>query len=144
MTRIYRKIDIHAPVERVYRYIENPYNLISWMRNFVIVENVRGMGEGSQYSWSWNMAGVPLRGEFTNIEDVPNEQIVLKSRGDIESLWSFRFERHDNVTTLDLDIDYRVPIPANGKVTEQDLFKLNEHDTDVALRNLKERLELES
>ncbi|HPJ07021.1 MAG TPA: SRPBCC family protein [Deltaproteobacteria bacterium] len=143
MAKIYRKIDIHAPVEKVYRYLDDPENLHSWMQNVVVVKNVRGTGDGTRYTVLENMAGVPVRGEFEVIEDLPNDQIVLKSRGDIESLWSFRFEHHPgDVTTLDLDVDYRVPALVLEKVPEQDIIRRNERDLDASLHYLRERLEL--
>ena len=72
MAKIYRKIDIHAPVEKVYRYLDDPENLHSWMQNVVVVKNVRGTGESTRYTVLENMAGVPVRGEFEVIEDLPD------------------------------------------------------------------------
>lgn len=144
MAMIHRKIDIQAKVEKVYGYIENPCNLTSWMQGFKTIRNVRGIGEGTRYKLLWDMAGVCIRGEFRNIEDVSNEQIVLKSKGGIESLWSFRFENHKEVTTLDLDIDYRIPDTVKRKMPMEILLKRNEKDMDVALRKLKEQLESKS
>ena len=141
MAYIRRKIDIRAPVEKVYSFLEDPNNSTVWLRNLVDVKNVKGPGAGNRYRWSWKMAGKRLKGEMTNIEDVPNERIVVKSRGGIESLWSFRFEHHDTVTTLDLDIDYKIPAPVLGKVGEKSLIMQNEREADAALVKLKERLE---
>ena len=141
MALIQRKIDIQAKVEKVYGYIEDPFNFPSWMQGFITIRNVRGIGEGTCYNSLWNMAGVRLRGEFRNIEDVPNEQIVLKSKGGIESLWSFRFENHTEVTTLDLDIDYTPPVSVLGKFPVEVLLKRNEQVVDVSLQKLKKQLE---
>lgn len=141
MAYIRRKIDIRAPVESVYDFLEEPGNSTAWLRNLVDVRNVTVPGAGTCYHWSWKMAGIRLKGEITNLDDIPNERIVVKSRGGIESLMSIRFESHDTVTTLDLDIDYKIPRPVLGKVGEKSLIMQNERDADAALMKLKERLE---
>jgi uncharacterized membrane protein len=82
-----------------------------------------------------------FKGENTNIEDVPNKRIVIKSKGGIESTWTYNFESRGDATILDLDIDYKIPVPVLGKLAERVLLKRNEREADTNLMNLKERLE---
>lgn len=141
MAMIRRQIDIHAPVEKVYNFIEDPYNLLSLIQDTVEVKNPKENSETSSSSWSGNMADLPISAELMNIEDVRNEQIVFKCRGGIESLWSFRFESREDVTSLHLDISYMLPAPCLGKKSEKVFLKRNEQDVDSSLQKLKERLE---
>jgi len=45
------------------------------------------------------------------------------------------------VTVLNLDIDYKIPVPVLGKLAEKVLMKRNERETEMGLANIKEKLE---
>jgi uncharacterized membrane protein len=141
MARFHKSIEIKAPVSKVYSFIEDPNNGPEVMTNLIEVKDVKGSGQGSHYKWTWNMAGFKFKGENTYIEDVPNKRIVINSKGGIESTWTYNFESRGDVTILDLDIDYKIPVPVLGKLAEKLLLKRNEREGDTNLMNLKERLE---
>jgi hypothetical protein len=46
------------------------------------------------------MVGLPLHGESTVVAHVPNERQVMRSKGGIESLWTFVLEPRDGGTCL--------------------------------------------
>lgn len=88
------------------------------------------------------MAGIRFDGESTFTEDVPEKRLVVESKGGINATWKFSLEpRKKDETTLDLDIDYTVPVPVLGKLAEKLVLKRNEREADMGLMNLKERLE---
>jgi uncharacterized membrane protein len=87
------------------------------------------------------MAGIKLNGESTFKEDIPEKQIVVESKGGVESTWVFNLEHRNNVTVLNLDIDYKIPVPVLGKLAEKVLMKRNERETEMGLANIKEKLE---
>ncbi len=141
MARFHKSIEIKAPVEKVFSFIDDPRNGPEVMTNLIEVKDVEGSGVGSHYKWTWKMAGLKLKGENTKVEDVPNKRIVVNSKGGIESTWTYNFESRGDVTVLDLDIDYRIPVPVLGKLAEQLLLSRNEREGETNLMNLKERLE---
>lgn len=141
MARFHKSIEIKAPVSKVYSFIEDPNNGPEVMTNLIEVKDVKGSGVGSHYKWTWNMAGLKFKGENTYIEDVPNKRIVINSKGGIESTWTYNFESRGDVTILDLDIDYKIPVPVLGKLAEKFLLKRNEREGDTNLMNLKDKLE---
>ncbi len=141
MARFHKSIEIKAPVSKVYSFIEDPNNGPEVMTNLIEVKDVKGSGVGSHYKWTWSMAGMKFKGENTYIEDVPNKRIVINSKGGIESTWTYNFESRGDVTILDLDIDYKIPVPVLGKLAEKLLLKRNEREGDTNLMNLKDRLE---
>jgi uncharacterized membrane protein len=141
MARVHKSIEIKVPVNTVYSYLEEPKNAPEWITNMIEVKDVTGSGAGTHFNWTWNMAGIHMKGESTNIEDIPNKRIVLKGKGGIESTWTFNLESHKDVTVLDLDIDYTIPIPVLGKLAEKVVLKQNEREVDMAITNLKEKLE---
>ena len=141
MARIHKSVEIKAPIEKVYTYLDDPRKSPEWITNMIEVNDVKGSGTGAQYKWAWKMAGMKFQGENTNIEDVPNKRIVVKSKGGIDSTWDFKLDRHENVTTLDLDVDYSIPVPVLGKLAENLILKRNDRDLDTAMMNLKDKLE---
>ncbi len=141
MPRLHNSIDIKAPVEKVFSYLEDPRNGPEWIHSMVEVKDIKGPGLGNHYNWTWKMAGVKFNGESDLVEDLPNEKIVVKSKGTVESTWTFKLEPHGDMTHLDLDVDYKIPIPVVGKVAEKIVLKQNERESEIDMQNIKEKLE---
>jgi uncharacterized membrane protein len=141
MPRVHKSIDIKAPVNKVFSYIEDPRNEPEWMQGMIEVKDINGTGRGSHYKWTWKMAGIRLNGEAQRLEDIPNKKIVDKSKGAIESTWTYNFEPHGEMTHLDLDVDYKIPIPIVGKMAEKFILRQNEREAEMDIQNIKDRLE---
>ncbi len=141
MTKIHRSIEINAPIKEVYAYIDDPTKDPEWITSMIDVKDVTGTGVGKHFKWTYKMAGIKLNGESTFKEDIPEKQIVVESKGGVESTWAFNLEHRNNVTVLNLDIDYKIPVPVLGKLAEKVLMKRNERETEMGLTNIKEKLE---
>lgn len=141
MATVHRKVEIKAPIEKVFSYIDDPTNSPEWVTNMIEVNDVKGSGVGRHFNWVWKMVGMKFNGESTTTEEIPNKRIVLKSKGGIEATWDFEFEAKKNVTILDVDVDYKVPVPVLGKLAEKLVLKRNDRDLEMALQNVKEKLE---
>ena len=89
------------------------------------------------------MAGVPLNGESTVTEHIPNERRVTDSKGGVLSTWTYTFEPHDGGTKLDIEIEYTIPVPVLGKLAEKLVLKRNEREADTAMENIKYKMEAE-
>ena len=87
------------------------------------------------------MAGVLFEGETTATEYIPNERIVTQSKGGVTSTFAFNFEAHDGGTMLILVIEYIIPVPVIGKLAEKIVLKRNEREADLAMANIKEKME---
>jgi hypothetical protein len=105
------------------------------------VRDVIGTGEGQQYGWTYKYVGLLLTGQSTVVEYVPNELSVHQTIGTINSVWTFRVEPHEDVTTLTLDVEYEIPIPVLGKLAEHLVVRRDARSLEVALANVKEFLE---
>jgi len=138
MPRVHRAIDIKAPVDRIFSYVEDPRNAPEWINSMVEVRDIRR----GHYNWSWNMAGIELDGETDMVEEIPNEKMVIRSKGSIESTWTFKFKPHGNTTHLDLDIDYTIPASVKGKKAEVLVMRQNEREMEIDLENIKDRMEI--
>jgi len=141
MTTIHNSININAPVEEVFAYLADPMSIQEWMVGMTEVMDVTGSGVGQHYLWKYKMAGVPLHGESTISEHVPNERRVAESKGGITSTFTFTFAAHEGGTKLDMDVDYTIPVPVLGKLAEKLVLKRNQREMVLNNQNIKERLE---
>ena len=141
MAKVERSITINAPVEKVFAYIENPMNELEWIPSLVEVKDVAGQGAETRFRWAYKMVGMRLEGEVTNIGYIPNERIVVQSKGGIVSTWTLTFGPHDGGTKLNVVIEYTIPIPVLGKLAEALVLRQNEREADLAMANIKDRME---
>ena len=143
MARLEKSIVINAPVEKVFAYVREPASEPEWMPGMVEVGDVvqTKEGVGSHYRFTYSLAGLLFRGESRTIEYVPNRRIVTQSKGGIESLWTWTFEPHGGGTKLSVVVEYTVPIPVLGKLAEAVVHRQNEREADLAMTNIKTRLE---
>jgi len=141
MPRINNSTHINAPVEKVFAYVTDPMNTPEWMVSMSEVTDVTGSGVGQHAHWKYKMIGIPLHGESTITEQVPNERAVTKSKGGITSTFTWTFAPDEGGTKLDLEIDYSIPVPVLGKLAEKLVLKRNEREMGMNAQNIKERLE---
>jgi uncharacterized membrane protein len=141
MPKLNNSVNISAPVERVFAYVSDPTNLPEWMGSLSEVTDVTGSGVGQHYNWKYNMVGIPLRGDSTIIELVPNERLATESKSGVENTFTFTFTPNESGTKLDLEVDYNIPVPVLGKLAEQLVLKRNRREAEMWVENLKERLE---
>jgi len=142
MATVTKSINIQAPVEKVFGYVTDPMNLPEWIDSLSEVTDVTGSGVGQHHHWKYKMIGIPLRGETTASEHVPNERWVLDSKGGATSTWTFTFAPHEGGTKLNMNVDYTIPVPVLGKVAENLVLKRNEREAGMWMENIKERLEV--
>ena len=141
MPTINNSVNISAPIAKVFEYVVNPMNLPEWMVGIVEVNGVSGSGVGQHHHWTYKMVGIPLRGETTITEHVPNARWVADSKGGATSIFTFAFAPHEGGTKLDVDIEYTIPVPVLGKLAERLVLKRNQDDMDASMAKLKRNLE---
>ena len=141
MAKVERSIKINAPVEKVFDYLDDPMTQLEWVPSSIEVKDVSGSGVGKHFKWTYKMAGILLKGETTTIEYIPNERIVTQSKGGATSTWIFNFEAHNGETMVELTIEYTIPVPVLGKLAEKIVLKRNEREADLAMVNIKEKME---
>ena len=67
--------------------------------------------------------------------------MVTRSKGGIESSWTWNFEPYNDGTKVEVIVEYKVPIPVLGKIAEVLVLKQNEREADHALANIKDKME---
>ena len=85
--------------------------------------------------WVYKMAGMRFEGTSETTE------VVTETKGGIPSKFVWTYQAEDGGTKLTMTVEYTVPVPLPGKLAEAFIVKQNEHEADVMLANLKDRLE---
>ena len=98
---------------------------------------------GYNFDWEYKMAGVPFRGHSKILEFVPNERVVTENKEGIPSTFVWDYSAEDGGTTIDVVVEYTVPVPVLGKLAEKVIIKMNENEMDTLLANLKAVMEAE-
>ncbi len=141
IAKVERSITINAPVEKVCSYI-NPTNMPEFWPSLVETKDVQQLPNGGYSNrWVYKMAGIRFEGSSEDIEVVPNERVVSKTKGGIESTQTWIFQPEASGTKVTFNVEYTIPIPVLGKLAAAIVAKMNEHEIELLLANLKARLE---
>jgi hypothetical protein len=102
---------------------------------------VTGQGVGRSFGWTYKLLGLRYEGESAFTEHIPNERTAYQSKGGIVSTWTFSFEPHESGTKLNLVVEYTIPVPVLGKFAEGMVLNQNEREANLAMANIKARME---
>ena len=143
MPKIERSITINAPVKKIFDYIADPKLQVEWLPGMIEVKDIKSTKEvvGSTYKFSYKVAGMRFEGEDIVEEYIPNKKMVTRSKGGIESSWTWNFEPYNDKTKVEVIVEYKIPIPVLGKIAEALVLKQNEREADHALANIKDKME---
>ena len=141
MAKVERTLTLNVPVEKVFSYISDPNNELDTIPSITDIRDVTGEGVGQKWGWSYKMVGISLKGESEVTEHIPNQRLVHKSKGGIESKWTYTLNPVNGGTRMNLVVEFTIPIPVLGKVGERMVLNRTEREADLAMTNIKERLE---
>jgi len=143
MPKVERSITINAPVKKVFDYIADPRLTPEWLPGMIETKDIEQTkeGVGSTHNWVYKMSGMRFKGKNITDEFVQDKKIVIRSEGGIKTLWNWNFKPHGAGTKLDLSIEYTIPIPVLGKLAEAIVLKQNEKEADLAMANIKAKME---
>ena len=143
MTTIQKDITIEAPIEQVYKYVDDPTHLPEFWPSLVEVKDIETLPNGGhRFQWLYKMAGSRFEGVSETLEHALNERIVDKTKGPLESTFKWLFEPVAGRTKVRLAVDYELPSALLGKLSEKFLHRLNEREAETMLVNRKDRLEV--
>jgi len=142
MSKIEATVTIAAPVEKIYNYINEMTNLPEiWPSLVEITDMQRLPGGGFSNRYVYKMAGIRLEGTSQGIEDAPNQRIVSRTKGAVESTQTWLFKPEGEKTEVTFKVEYTIPIPVLGKLAEAIIVKMNQHEGQATMANLKARME---
>ena len=145
MVKVQREILIHAPVEKVFTFMNDPHNLPQIWPSMMEVKHatLNSIG-GYDFEWVYKMAGMHFNGASKTTEYNLNQRIITQSTRGIESRFVWDYKAEGPNTRLAVEIEYKVPMPLIGKLAEVVITRQNEHEADIMLNNLKDRMEIET
>lgn len=136
-------IHIDAPVEKVFAYMNSPEHLPEFWPSFVEVRNVQPLpGGGNSFDWTYKMGGMKFDGRTETKEYYLNQRTVDKSEGGIPSLFNWIYQKEEGGMRLTVQAEYTIPVVLLGKLVEPLIVKLNEHEAETILANLKALMEI--
>jgi uncharacterized membrane protein len=142
MPKVDSEIIINAPVQEIFDYVSQPSNLQQIWPSLVEITNQTLLPNGGyHYSWVYKMAGIHFNGTGECIDIKPNLVLASKNHGMIDSIVSFKFLSIGIRTKVSLTIDYQVPMPLLGQLTEMIILKMNAKEIGLILDNLRIRFE---
>jgi len=142
MAKLEKSVTINAPVGKVFGFIDDPRNPIRIMPSMVEVKDVQPAPTGEyRFNWKYKMARMRFEGTSEATEWIANQHNVTESRKGIQSTFTWIYKPEAGGTKLTVQVEYTVPVPLLGKLTEALIIKQNEHETDEMLANLKARME---
>ena len=141
MPMIRKSITINAPVEKVFEYISNPENMLEWWPNVTAIRDVTRHGEKQMWTWDYKMMGLHFTGTAKVTCSRLNYERRVESKGGMEAEWYWGFSPVDGGTQLRWVIDYTIPMPVLGKVSELFMMQRNRRVARMVMTNIKERME---
>ena len=143
MVKVTKSIVIRAPVEKVFAFMSDARSNLEWLPGVMEITDVHDEPGrvGSHFRWAYKMAGLRFEGETTLVEYAENRRMVTEGRGAITNRWRFDYTPVPEGTRLDLDVEYTVPTPVLGRIAEQSLRGQNEREAELALSNVKAKME---
>lgn len=143
MIKAESSIIINAPVKKIFDYLSEPTNQPEIWPSLMEIKDVQRLPDGkTKNRWVYKMAGIRLEGTSEGVESVTNQRIVSKTKGGVESTQTWTFQPEAGGTKVTFEVEYTVPIPVLGKLAEAIIVKMNEHEGEVILANLKSRMEM--
>lgn len=142
MAKIERSLIISAPIEKVFAFMANPENLPEIWPSLQEVRNVQLLPNGGYcYDWTYKMAGMRFEGKAEWTEFVKNQRIVDKNESSIPSTFIWTYQPEEGGTRVTVNVEYTIPSAILGKLAEPVIHKMNEHEAETVLANLKARME---
>jgi uncharacterized protein YndB with AHSA1/START domain len=148
MTTIQRDTLVNADPERCFDFVADPSLaplFISGLYSITPME-VEPRGPGNRWGFEYDMFGVPIRGESECIAYERPTKYVWRTLPDvsrIDATFTYVFQPEDGATRVSLSVEYEVPEAAlAGKIADKLVIeRMNEHEADTAITNLKIVLE---
>lgn len=144
MAKIEKSIFINTPVDKVFAFMAEPGNLPEIWPSLLEVRNVKPLPNGGYcYDWTYKLAGIRFEGQAEWTEFVKDERIVYISEIGIPSTFIWTYQAEGSGTRVSVDVEYSIPGTALSRLTEPIIHKMNEHESETILANLKVRMEAE-
>lgn len=138
MATLERTITVQASPEHVFRFVDDPHHLMAVLPGLLDVCNVQRLpNNGRRFKWTYKMAGVHFEGFCETTDYLFGQREVSQTHGGITSTIAWTLRPTSEGTQVNLNVDYKVPPPLIGRLTEEFIIHHNEQQAECLLKNLK-------
>ncbi|MFC1994133.1 SRPBCC family protein [Chloroflexota bacterium] len=141
MARVEKSITINAPLEKVFGYISETTNLPEIWPSLIDIKDMHWTVNGRWFRWAYKMAGMLFEGTAEDSEHTVNKRIMTNTKGGLNSTIAWIFESENGSTKVTFIVDYKIPVPLLGKLADIIVKRINDHEGDLLMANLKVRVE---
>jgi uncharacterized membrane protein len=142
VAKLKQSIAIDAPMEEVFAYVQEPTNLPEFWPSLLEVKDVEQLPNGgTRFDYVYKMAGMKFTGTSEDTEVIPNQRVINRSRGGVESTMVWTYQAEGEGTKITVETEYTVAVPLLGRLAEAVIIKLVENEGQLLLLNLKARME---
>jgi len=142
MIHVEDAIEVDAPRERVYDYLDDPHNHVEITPSLEDARDVERLDSGGKrLSFTYRMAGVGLDGTLVETEHVPHETLAFDMRGSLEGAIRFALADANGGTRVTYAADYDLPGRVIERLAEPFVRRYNERELRTTLENLRTRME---
>lgn len=114
-------VDIKAPVEKVFKAVEDPNNLPKFDKGFTI-SNIQGSGLGQTFHWVMSIDKLRLEGDCMVVSFIPNKSMTFINT--ISETFNFIFlSNPDGTTKLSATRQNVAMFPDDTEATKQAVTK---------------------
>lgn len=145
MLTVREHIDVAAPVEDVFAYMDEPAHQIEITPSLTQSDLVeRRPNGGSRVKYTYRIFGLSFSGEVRATDYVPHKRIVWTMTGDLRGTlrWYFSPTDRDDRTRFTYAATYAVPGPSLLRpILTSFVRRYNEREVQTLLQRLKTTLE---
>lgn len=143
MLTVRDQIDIAAPVEQVFSFMDEPSNQVEITPSLTRSELVERLPNGGSHArYTYSVWGLPLHGAVKATDYAPNERIVWALSGHLRGTIRWYFQPQETGTRFTYAATYAIPGPSLTRPFLKPLLRrYNEQKVQTLLDRLKRRLE---
>lgn len=144
MPKITRSAVINAPLERVFKALDDPNALPTIVPAVTHVSDVALSAKriGDTFRVTYGLMGMHFDLNFTTVEHEHPRKIVREFEGGMSGKMSYTLEPEANATKVTFDVDYEMSGGVLGRAVNKLLVeRMNEKNAERMLENLKMMME---
>jgi hypothetical protein len=135
-----KKINIRAPVHKVYSFITTPVNWTRYVTHLMDVRDVSSprLGRGTTFKWTYRKFGLNMHGKGEVIENIKDHKFELKLQGVVPVHETYTIAPAKKGTDLYVEIDYGIPQKVINIISKTGIIeKIHKQDADNILQRIK-------
>jgi len=143
MAAIDKEIMINATPQKIFNFVIKPSNLTKFWPSLVEIKKEKLLPNGGYSAqWLYRMSGIHLVGTASCTDVLLNNWFTVKISGAVDCTMTWTFRGKENAATkVTITLDYHVSVPLVNRIAEHIFVKMNTHEAELVLANLRVLME---